>query len=235
MSLPPCLRQWDLDQCPFCYSWELHLDPVTKMWICSSCGIEQRREFQGTWQDRGTIMRDGARKRQEVPRRFSVSHYKRLAHFRETMARIQGVERVPPISQQELDRIRRYWYRDEQESEIPSLKAAMRHAGCQHLYPHAFHVRNLLMGNQLLSFSETQVQALETMFLRMQQPFAQVAPERANMISYFYVIQKLCELRGWHDAAACLPILKSRHRVENQERLWRRLCKASGFRFISSL
>ena len=71
------------------------------------------------------------------------------------------------------------------------------------------------------------------MFKEIQTPFMTHCPiERKNFLSYSYVLHKFCELLELDDLLVYFPLLKSREKLFEQERIWKNICDDLGWKFI---
>ena len=73
-------------------------------------------------------------------------------------------------------------------------------------------------------------------FKEIQMPFEQhCPPERKNFLSYSYTLHKLCDLIGEKSFISYFPLLKSREKLYNQDKIWEGICKDLGWKFKKSL
>jgi len=190
--------------------------------ICTYCGESYYYEAGEEGRPR-TVLRD-----------FNPNANKRITHFKNWIARLQGKERCA-ITAPEIEdlRVRVVGYPDSL-SEYERIKLAMKEAGYQRYYNHVYYVMRHLFGYSLVEFSKINEARLVAMFMRIQEPFARSRIERTNMLSYQFLIKKFCELLGYN-VAAYIPLLKSRANLQKQDHAWKQICDALGLPFYPSV
>ena len=57
---------------------------------------------------------------------------------------------------------------------------------------------------------------------------------RKNMLSYPYILHKLCELLEEDDLLSSFPLLKSQDVLRQQDRIWKKICEKLNWEFYSS-
>lgn len=167
-------------------------------------------------------------------RDFNGNATKRITHFRNWIARLQGKERCG-ITTAELNTIQSHLatYPDSM-SEYDQIKLAMKESGLQKYYNHVYYVMRQLLGHSLVKFSKIHEARLLAMFMRIQEPFARSRQQRINMLSYQFLIRKFCELLGY-EVAAYIPLLKSRANLQRQDHDWKQICESLDLPFYPSV
>lgn len=167
-------------------------------------------------------------------RDFNDNSGKRVTHFKNWIARLQGKERCA-ITSVELDQIssRIKLYPDSM-TEYQRIRVAMRELGLTQYYNNVYYVMRNIFGYSLVEFRKINEARLLAMFLRIQAPFARITRTRTNMLSYQFLIKKFCELLGYK-VAEYIPPLKSRTNLQQQDYLWRQICEELGLPFYSSV
>lgn len=167
-------------------------------------------------------------------RGFNDNSGKRVTHFKNWLARLQGKERCS-ITGSELDEINRLvmTYPDSL-TEYKRIRMAMKELGLQKYYNNVYYVMHHCFGYSLVRFSKINEARLLAMFLRIQEPFARITRCRTNMLSYQFLIKKFCELLGYK-VAAYIPNLKSRNNLQQQDFLWKQICDELGLPFYASV
>lgn len=167
-------------------------------------------------------------------RNYNDNPDKRVAHFKNWLARLQGKERCS-ISKEQIDSIstltKRY---PDSTSDYDRIKMAMRELGLQKYYNHIYYVMRQIHGHALVEFRKLNEARLLALFMRVQVPFARVQKGRTNMLSYQFLIRKFCELLGY-SLAAYIPLLKSRANLEKQDMIWKDVCNELGLPFYASV
>lgn len=229
------------DICRMCYHQDLRINISEGTLICSNCGFVADDHINNlessSYTQSFSIMSSQSRIKQKIPRKHSESMYKRCNHFKETLLRLQGKEKLK-IAEGDMNRIREeIKVRNLKEEELSAdvLKKILRHLSLQRYYNHVYHIIMTITGYPLVNLERHHYQQLVSMFVTIQKPFAIHAPTRANMISYIYIVKKLCEILGWIEISECLPHLKSRNKLLQQDEIWRKICLSVGYPFYSSL
>lgn len=167
-------------------------------------------------------------------RHFNTNANKRISHFKNWLARLQGKERCN-VSAADLEAIRKQisTYPDSM-SERQQIKLAMKELGLQKYYNHIYYVMRQVFGYALVDLRKINEARLVAMFMRIQEPFARIQQERTNMLSYQFLIRKFCELLGYH-VYEYIPLLKSRCNLQKQDYYWRCICDELGIPFYPSV
>ena len=58
---------------------------------------------------------------------------------------------------------------------------------------------------------------------------------RKNFLSYSYVLHKFCELLELDDLLVYFPLLKSREKLQQQDRIWEKICRSLQWQYIPSI
>ena len=91
-------------------------------------------------------------------------------------------------------------------------------------YDHIFHIINRLNGDKPLSMTPEMEEKLRYLFLQIQEPFEKYCPEdRKNFISYNFVFYKFCEMLGYYEFLRYFPLLKSKDKLYDQEKIWQKI------------
>lgn len=179
--------------------------------ICLHCGDSYDYECDQT-HGKTTSMRD-----------FNRNAAKRIVHFKNWVARLQGLEKCD-ISQDELMRIdAQIKLYPTNLSEYVRIKMAMKELRMQKYYNHVYYVMRHLFGYALVKFSKVNEARLLALFMRIQEPFSRIRSERTNMLSYQFLIRKFCELLGYN-VAYYIPLLRSRANLQRQDYEWKQIC-----------
>ena len=103
-------------------------------------------------------------------------------------------------------------------------------------YEHVPHIINRLSGLPPPILSPIVEEKLRIMFKEIQAPFRKVCPpDRKNFLSYYYVLHKFIELLGLDEFKSCFPLLKSREKLHEQDKIWRDICHILKWEFIRSV
>lgn len=167
-------------------------------------------------------------------RRYNTNATKRITHFKNWVARLQGKERCG-ITSAQLEAIRGLLAQyPDSVSEHDQIKLAMRELKLQKYYNHVYYVMRQVFGYSLVEFSKINEARLLALFMRIQEPFARSRVGRTNMLSYRYLIRKFCELLGYK-VAVYIPLLKSRANLQKQDHDWKQICDSLELPFYASV
>lgn len=228
MSIHPkpqlCGRRLAYHMCSLCFETSLVYSHMEDILYCSECGTQTIYEPPVTYvrQSRKLLM----------SRQFSLDFSKRLVHFRFWLKRLQGkekhnvpdevVQNIKTLLQRDNTKVIHYWV----------IRAAIRRLRYDKYYDNTIYIMSRVRGTPLVNLTKSQEQSLEKMFLSMQDAFQKLRHIRVNMISYPYIIKKICELRGWNYMAQVIPTLKSHTRIILQDELWKHVCEEMNWTFI---
>lgn len=167
-------------------------------------------------------------------RNFNDNSAKRVTHFKNWIARLQGKDRCN-ITSDQISQIKTIvsTYPDSM-SEIQQIRSALKELRMQKFYNHSYYVMREVFGYSLVEFRKINEARLLAMFMRIQEPFARIQQQRTNMLSYQFLIKKFCELLGYK-VAEYIPLLKSRQNLQQQDFIWRQICDELGLPFYASV
>lgn len=167
-------------------------------------------------------------------RRYNDNAAKRISHFKNWVARLQGKEHCS-ISRENMDAIAaRLVHYPDSMTEYQQIKMAMKELGLQKYYNHIYYVMRNIMGYSLVEFRKINEARLLALFMRIQDPFSRIQKHRTNMLSYQFLIRKFCELLGYK-LAVYIPLLKSRANLQRQDLIWNEICEELGLPFYASV
>jgi len=76
-------------------------------------------------------------------------------------------------------------------------------------------------------------QKLCNLFLEIQKPYAKYCPiDRVNFLNYYYVLYKLCELLREDKYLPYFYMLKDPEKRNEQDEIWKEICKDLHWEFI---
>lgn len=189
--------------------------------VCENCGEEI------------SVMIDAQRPSfKDPPPENRNYEYKRSGHFNLWMSDIQGKENID-IPESVMDIIYIELDKDgvdnlAEVSEDMILDYLKKHKLTKH-YSHAPLIRFKLNGIKPPSFAPAIEQALQRMFGQIEKVFPEVCPVgRKNILSYGFIIRKCLELLGEYKMASKFKVLKSREKLLEADRIWKKICSALG-------
>jgi len=175
----------------------------------------------------------------DPPPEISYFAYKRINHFNEILAQFQGKESTE-IPQVVFDKIL-IEIKKERITNMATLtnrkvKEYLKRLRLNKYYEHVPHIINRLSGLPPPILNPVVEEKLRIMFKEIQAPFRKVCPpDRKNFLSYYYVLHKFIELLGLDEFKSCFPLLKSREKLHEQDKIWRDICHILKWEFIRSV
>lgn len=212
-------------RCKRCLSEDdMRYDQKLDVMICMYCGLTS------TYTEIFHYVKSNRRK--NMCRKFSVDFDKRVVHFRYWLRRLQGKEKNK-VTKEIIDHVKNYFKRTNISAvHYWTVRNALKTLGYQNYYYNTVSIMTSIRGKPLFSLSRKHEGELVYMFMQLQDVFSLLKTKRINMLSYPYVIQKLCELKGWKKMARTVPTLKSHNRIMTQNSLWKYICKVKQWNFI---
>ncbi len=118
---------------------------------------------------------------------------------------------------------------------VQDVRVILKNAGCSNYYNHCSLVWTKATGLAAPVITAEQEAELLEIFSRLQEPWERVRPKgRKNMLSYEYILSKVCYLLGYDQLASKFKLLKSRDKLASQNAMWKRLCEELDFEFVRS-
>jgi hypothetical protein len=104
------------------------------------------------------------------------------------------------------------------------------------MYEHIPLIIHKLCGTEPPKMSKELENELIRKFEEIQAPFEKhKPPERKNFISYNYCIYKFCQELGQDQILEFLPLLKSREKLHQMDKIYSKICAELGWKFIPSV
>ena len=102
--------------------------------------------------------------------------------------------------------------------------------------PYGVNIINQLNGLPPPVISPEVEEIIRSMFKEIQIPFMKNCPnERKNFLSYSYVLHKFCQLLELDELLIHFPLLKSREKLQQQDKIWENICKDLKWQYIPSV
>lgn len=187
-------------------------------YICTSCGVEEI-----------TLLDSDRPSFKDPPPESNYFAYKRINHFNELLAQFQAKESTH-IPKEVFDTIKkelkkeRKTVKDLDYDLVKSYLKKHSNKKYNHYYDHIFHIINRLNGDKPLNMTPEMENNLRCLFQRIQIPFQKYCPaDRKNFISYNFVFYKSCQLFGYKEFLKYFPLLKSKEKLYDQEKIWEKI------------
>ena len=224
--------------CPVCYGYDHRLNYKEGLQICATCGFIMSEHavslssYAETYGPQHTHITSPP----ELPRQYSSFVQKRTNHFKSWLQRLQGKENYHiPKDIISMVHFKLKTYGLLNDAGYDEMRFVLKQLGLQKYYNHTFMLLRQVTGSSILDLSTSCEKKLLSLFILIQESFGAHRGVRVNMLSYTYLITKMCESLGWDDMAHCIPVLKSRSRLRQQDVIWRQICQDVGLSFKRSL
>jgi hypothetical protein len=216
----------DIELCKCCKNPMLCLQQDAII-ICEKCGYQELLLVE---QNRPIL-------KQNIK---DTSHfsYKRINHYREWLAQIQGKEStdIPDqIFEKILNEIKKEKIIDTKTITYAKMREILKRLRINKYYEHINYIINRINGIPTPSFSSELEEKLCTMFRDIQAPFLKHCPkDRKNFLSYSYVLYKFFQILGLFEYLKYFPLLKSREKLYSQDQIWKKICEELDYEFYPS-
>lgn len=165
--------------------------------------------------------------------------YKRTNHFKEWITQIQGREgtHIPDdVISLLITEIKKERLTDKNLITYYKIKEFLKKLKLNKYYEHIPNIIHRITGNKQLIISQELQDKLLDMFNKIQEPFAKHCPkERKNFLSYSYTLYKFFELLDKREYLIYFPLLKSREKLFEQEKIWTLICKDLKWEFMKCI
>jgi hypothetical protein len=116
------------------------------------------------------------------------------------------------------------------------VKKILKKLKLNKLYEHSAVITNILTGKEPETMKPELEERLRNMFRSIQGPFETHKPkDRSNFLSYGYCLYKFCELLEEDEFLASFPLLKSREKLYQQDKIWKNICGELNWEYISTV
>lgn len=228
-----------VDICSHCFCTDLRINNVEGMRICVNCGyfVEEHSSSITSYNEsyngpQSRILTN----RIVLPRLHANYIHKRCHHFRSWLKRIQGHESVT-IRVEDKQQIQEAMckYNINGEPDYTEMRFILKRLKFQKYYNHIFLLINMFRRVPMIVMGHEHEDILEDLFRQLQKPFGTNRGQRVNMLSYSYILIKLCQHLGWEDLSSVLPQLISPLKVYKQDQIWKLVCNFIDVPFAKSI
>ena len=214
------------DVCPQC-NQKMFLNPDNSFIFCESCGFTK-----------DIVINSEKVSYKDPPRESSYFAYKRINHFNEWLAQFQAKEttEIPEnIYKDILTELNKNIELEIKEVNYKQIREILKKLKFNKYYEHIPHIINIISGKKAPCLSRESEERLRSLFKEIQIPFMKNCPSsRKNFLSYSYVLHKFCELLEYDNLIEFFPLLKSREKLQQQDKIWESICKDLKWQFIPS-
>jgi len=215
-----------MDKCPLCNS-KMNIKHSKSDIICYKCGYSEN-----------IIIHSEKSSYKEPPREASYFAYKRINHFNEWLAQFQAKEttEIPEdVYKSIYDEIKKNKTVDICDISYKLVREILKKLHLNKYYEHIPHIINFMNGKKAPILKRYEEEKLRGLFKEIQLPFTNNCPqERKNFLSYSYVLHKFCQLLEYDELLEFFPLLKSREKLQQQDQIWKLICKDLQWEYIPS-
>ena len=196
--------------------------------ICISCG---EQEF---------ILIDSDKPNYKEPSYESnYFAYKRINHFNEWLSQFQAKEStdIPnDIIEKIMVELKKERIFNVANISNSKIREILKKIKLNKFYEHIPYIINKINGKPPPNISKHLEEKLRYMFKEIQNPFQKHCPKhRKNFLSYSYVIHKFIQLLGIDEYLIYFPLLKSREKLYQQDKIWKEICNELDWQYINSI
>ena len=165
--------------------------------------------------------------------------YKRINHFNEWLSQFQAKESTD-ISSEIIEKIllelKKERILNVANISNNKIREILKKLKLNKFYEHIPYIINKINGKPPPTITKEMEEKLRFMFKEIQTPFEKHCPKnRKNFLSYSYVIHKFIQLLGINEFLVYFPLLKSREKLYQQDKIWKDICKELNWEFIHSI
>jgi hypothetical protein len=162
--------------------------------------------------------------------------YQRKNHFKEWLIQLQGKEvTIIPDSVINLVllEIKKERINDINEINSERIKKYLKKLKLNKYYEHIPNLISKITNKPPLIITHDFEKILLDLFDKIQEPFIKHCPKtRKNFLSYSYTLHKFCQLLDKNEFLIYFPLLKSREKLFEQEKIWKEICFELNWKFI---
>jgi len=218
---------YNLDKCKLCRH-TMKYSLVDSELLCEHCGFTE-----------SIIINSENVSYKDPPREANYFAYKRMNHFNEWLAQFQAKEttEIPEEIYKNLyEEINKNMNINIHKITTKQVREILKKLEYNKYYEHIPHIINVLNGKKAPKLTNEEEAQLRNLFKEIQLPFSNNCPEdRKNFLSYSYVLHKFCELLEYDYLLSHFPLLKSREKLLQQDKIWKLICKDLHWQYIPSI
>lgn len=154
--------------------------------------------------------------------------YKRQNHLSEWLSQFQAKESVDipdDVYLNIVNELKKNRKKQLKITGIAEMKKILKKLNYTQYYEHTIYIISRITKTPAPTISRETEDIIRFMFKLIQEPFNRHCPKgRKNFLSYSYVLHKFFQLIGLDDLVVYFPLLKSREKLMNQDKIWVRIC-----------
>jgi len=219
-------KDYDYNKCDICKT-NMSINEISGELTCSTCG-----------KTIDIIITTEKSSYNDPPKEINYFSYKRINHYNEWLAQFQGKENIeiPPEIYRDINfEIKRNINLNVKEITYKQVKEILKKLDYNKYYEHIPYLINIISGKKSPKLTRKEEEILRSLFKEIQIPFMKYCPPtRKNFLSYAYVLHKFCQLLEYDNLLSYFPLLKSREKLQQQDEIWKNICKELKWEYIPS-
>lgn len=218
--------------CKNCNDNNFEIDSKNGIIICTNCGLCEQYYDNST----DGMNYNDCTHIEPISQPFS---YQRKNHFREWLNQLQGKE-VTVIPESVITlillEIKKERITDSNEITSERIKKYLKKLKLNKYYEHIPNLISKITNKPPLTITKDFEDVLLELFDKIQEPFKKHCPKaRKNFLSYSYTLHKFCKLLNKEEYLIYFPLLKSRDKLFEQEKIWKGICEDLKWKFAPSI
>jgi len=174
----------------------------------------------------------------EPPKESNYFAYKRINHFNEWLAQFQAKETsdIPEEVYRDVhSELQKNIFMDWDNIKYETVRMILKKLKYNKYYEQIPHIVNTITGKDGPVLDRALEETLRSLFKEIQIPFIRnCPPTRKNFLSYSYVLHKFCQLLDHDELLPYFQLLKSREKLQQQDVMWKKICKDLDWQYIPS-
>ena len=215
-----------MDKCPLCNT-KMNIKHSKSDIICYKCGYSEN-----------IIIHSEKSSYKDPPREASYFAYKRINHFNEWLAQFQAKEttEIPECVYKAIyEEIKKNKTIKITDISYKQIREILKKLQLNKYYENIPHIINFMNGKTAPILKRYEEEKLRGLFKEIQLPFTNNCPnDRKNFLSYSYVLHKFCQLLEYDELLEFFPLLKSREKLQQQDQIWKLICRDLQWEYIPS-
>lgn len=157
--------------------------------------------------------------------------YRRHDHFKEVLYQFQGKEGkiVPPEVVEQI----KAQIQDPAKANVAEIRSIIRKLKLTKYVENAFYITFAITGEQPPYIKREIEDKMIRMFNRIDQAYHLINKQkRKSFMNYYYIIFKLLELMGQKEILPRVPMLRTKIRTKDHDKIWRQICDELDWTYI---